>query len=170
MRRAKWGIGAAAVVGLAWFLSNFFNMDIGGIGTDRGIHIEAPSASLMRSPEEPRDDAEREPPLQTEPETEPVAAIGPEEAVGSEGAVEVLIDDRTYYLRRGAGDDAEWVEASGDAVVSYAEKAKGDSTGVRVRLFRRPTARASAEETLIDALGHAGLTSAEIDVPEKLVE
>lgn len=170
MRRAKWGIGAAVVVGAAWFLSNFFNMDLGGVGTDRGTDVSVTTPSSDSSIDVPETRALLEPPVQSEPELEPVAAVGAEDAVGSEGAVEVLIDDRDFYLRRGAGEGAEWVKANGDSVVSYAKQAAGDSAGVRVRIFRKPTARASAEETLIEALGVAGLTSAEIDVPEKLIE
>lgn len=170
MRRAKWGIGAAVVVGVAWFLSNFFNMDIGGVGTDRGTDVSVTTPSSDSSIDVPEERTSAEPPVQSEPEMQPVAALGADDAVGTEGAVEVLIDGREFFLRRGDGEEGEWVKANGDSVVSYAKQATGDSTGVRVRIFRKPTARASAEETLVEALGLAGISSNEIDVPEKLVE
>jgi len=165
MRRVKWGIGAAVVVGLAWVVSNFFNM--GGLGTGEGARIGLPVQNPVATPADP--------PPQDEPETEAVptesvSAEGEERAIGEGGVVEVLIDDRNYFLRRGTGDDAEWVPAEADAIAGYARQAAGDEAGIRVRLFRKPSARAAAEDELSETLRGVGLKDAEIDVPEKLVE
>ncbi|HEX6986297.1 MAG TPA: hypothetical protein VF170_13025 [Planctomycetaceae bacterium] len=160
MRRMKWGIGAAAVVGLAWLLSNLFNLDVGGTGGDGDSRIGLPTSS------EPRDVVPAEPPPQGEPdaETEPVSADAPEDAIGTGGVVEVRVDDRDYLLKRGSGAGAEWVAAEPDAIAAYARQASGDETGVRVRIFRTPSARAAAEERLVEALRGVGLTDGEIDL------
>jgi hypothetical protein len=162
MHRAKWGIGAAAVVGLAWLLSNLFNINVGGISGDGESRLGLPRPEPTAH--------QSEPPPQSEPETEPVATEGPDEAIGAGGVVEVLIDDRSYFLRRGMSEPPEWIAADEGAVAGYARQAPGDGTGVRVRVFRTPAARASAEEQLIQALHEAGLGSGEIDLPERLVE
>ena len=161
MRRAKWGIGAVAVVGLAWLLSFLFDIDLGGIGTD-GARIGLPTASERQTPVDP--------PLQTEPATEPVAALADGDALSDGETLEVLIDDREYFLRRGKGEPADWVAADLDASAAYARQASGDDAGIRVRVFRKPSAKASAEQELTESLQTAGLTKAEIDVPERLVE
>ena len=166
MRRAKWGVGAAAVVGLAWLVSRFFDGGLGGIGVGTGPRVELSS----RTPQSVLDDDPSPPPAQGEPRTVPVSAHGPERAIGEGGAVEVLIDGTDYFLRRGAADDGEWVAAEPDAIVGYAREAAGDETGVRVRVFRRPSSLASAEDRLATALRDAGVSNSEIDVPEKLVE
>jgi hypothetical protein len=45
---------------------------------------------------------------------------GSDEAVGSGGAVDVLIDGRTFSIRRGEGDKAAWVPAEPAVIASYA--------------------------------------------------
>jgi hypothetical protein len=167
MRRAKWGIGAAAVVGLAWLISNWFPMNIGGIGSDDAANIGLPSVSSSGN-----GDSSKSPPLQSEPipEDETVSLGGEKSEIGSGGAVEVLVDGRDYFLRRGTGEKAQWVAAQPDVIVSYARQAKGDETGVRVRVFRRPSALASAEDELAERLRSAGLKSSEVDFQEQLLK
>ncbi|MBA3311694.1 MAG: hypothetical protein M3552_16615 [Planctomycetota bacterium] len=170
MRRAKWGIGAVVVVGLAWVLSNLFNMNIGGIGTEDGGRVGLPTqTSISPSANEEIDTAT--PPAQSEPitEGETVALEGPDKAIGVGGVVEVLVEDRSFSIRRGSGEDAVWIAAEPDVIASYARQAEGDETGVRVRVFRRPSALASAEEELAEKLRSAGLTNAEIDVRQQLL-
>ncbi len=163
MRRAKWGVGAAVVVGLAWLVSNFFNM--GGLGTGEGTQIGLPTASTV-----PTGTARPEnPPAQDEPETATVATEGEDRSVGEGGVVEVLIDERNFLLRRGTDDNAEWVPADADAIAAYARQAPGDESGIRVRIHRKPSARAASEDELNEALRGVGLTGEEIDVPAKLL-
>lgn len=166
MRRVKWGIGAAVVVGLAWLVSNFFNM--GGLGTGEGTQVGLP----VQKPVPTAPSTRTEPPPQEEPpsETATVATQGGEPSIGEGGVIEVLIDDRDYFLRRGTAENAEWVSADIDAIAGYARQATGDEAGVRVRIFRRPAAKALPEHELMEALRNVGVTDAQIDVPDKLVE
>lgn len=171
MRRAKWGIGAAVVVGLAWFLSNFFNIRLGGIGTDEGAQLGVPTQTSVADGEK----TPAEPPPQTEPLPDPddnqsVSLTDSSDAIGAGGALEVLINDRTFYVRRGTGENATWVPAEPTVIASYAQQAPGDETGVRVRIFRRPSALASAEKELSDSLQTAGIPASQIDLREQLLE
>ena len=170
MRRAKWGIGAVVVVGLAWFLSNFFNIRLGGVGSDEGTQIGLPTQTSVAE----REKTPTEPPDQTEPipdeGSETVSLTETGDAIGTSGAIDVLIDDRMFYVRRGTGEEATWVAAEPEVIVSYVQQAPGDETGVRVRIFRRPSALASAEKELSDSLQAAGVPASQIDVREQLLE
>lgn len=164
MRRVKWGVGAAAVVGLAWYLSNFFNM--GGLGTGEGTQVGLPVRNT--APTTADDPAELPP--QEEPETASVATEGEDRSIGEGGVVEALIDDRSFFLRRGTGEDAEWIAAKPDAIAAYARQAPGDESGVRIRIRRKPSAKAGSEQELNEALLGVGLTDAEIDMPQDFIE
>jgi len=176
MRRAKWGVGAVVVVGLAWLLSNLFNIRLGGIGTEDGAQVGLPTpATVVDSDQET---APSEPPDQSEPilETTDDDSVAVRDsnvttdAVGASGAIEVLIDDRTFFIRRGIGENAKWVAAEPAVISSYASQAKGDATGVRVRIFRRPSALASAEKEISDSLQKSGIPASQIDLREQLLE
>lgn len=172
MRRAKWGVGAAVVVGLAWLFSNLPNWNLGGIGSNDGARIGLPTDTSV-SETESGETKTVSPPAQTEPMPtgdQTVSMLGPEKQVGTNGVVEVLVDGRNYSLRRGTGADAEWIAAEPDVIASYAKQAKGDETGVRVRVFRRPSALALTEEKLAEELHAAGVTPAEIDFQEQLLK
>ncbi len=141
MRRAKWGVGAVVVVGLAWLLSNLFNIRLGGIGTEDGAQVGLPTRTTIVDSDE--EQAPTVPPGQSEPlpdttDDQSVAvqdSNATTDAVGAGGAVEVLIDDRTFFIRRGVGEHAKWVAAEPAVIASYASQAKGDATGVKVRHF-----------------------------------
>lgn len=165
MRRAKWGIGAAAVVGAAWLLSKFFNG--GGLGIGDGTNVALPSKSDAPAV---RPDEDHGPPPQDEPEASTVATQGEEKSIGEGGVVEALIDGRNFFVKRGSGDDAEWVPAEPDVISGYARQAPGDDSGVKVRIRRKASARAAAEEELSKSLHAAGLTDAQIDQPQSFVE
>lgn len=166
MRRLKWGIGAVAVVGAAWFLLNAFNLNIGGFGGGNEGQVGLPRTALTTPPPS----APADPPEQSEPDTDLVSTDTPETAIGSDGIVEVLIDDRAFSVRRGTGENRKWVQAEPETIVAYVRQATGDEAGVRVRILRTPSARAAAEEQLTTALHEAGVSDSEIDVPERLVE
>lgn len=174
MRRAKWGVGAVVVVGLAWLLSNLFNIRLGGIGTDDGGRIGLPTeTSVIDREDDPAAPLDQSEPVVDSADEQAVSVEdsgGAADSVGSSGAVEVLIDDRMYFIRRGVGEHAKWVAAEPEVISSYAAQAKGDATGVRVRIFRRPSALASAEKEIADALRAAGIPASQIDLREPLLE
>ena len=75
--------------------------------------------------------------------------------------VRILIDERQYYLRsenRGGQDLLIELPRLIDLIL----QAPGDDDGLRVRVYRRSTARASAEEKLKTAMAEAGVNDASI--------
>ena len=181
MRKAKYGVGAAVIVGIAWVISNMFNFGgPGGRGPTTGVVPEGGTvssdtdASSTDSVSTTNPAAEREPeqPLSTYAAmtTDPVPrAGGPADQLGAGPVVEVLVDGRDYYLRRGTGADG-WAHTDPAAVVMASRQVEGDGAGIKVRVFRKKTARASAEDQLKESLHVAGLTDAQIDWPETLLE
>jgi hypothetical protein len=161
---------------LAWLLSNLFNIRLGGIGTEDGAQVGLPTRTTIVDSDE--EQAPTVPPGQSEPlpDTTDDQSVAVEDsnattdAVGAGGAVEVLIDDRTFFIRRGVGEHARWVAAEPAVISSYASQAKGDATGVKLRIFRRPSALASAEKELSDTLQEAGIPASKIDLREQLLE
>ena len=166
MRRAKWGIGAVLVAGAAWLLMNVFNIDLGGTGIN-------PFATM---PGESRTERKTEPANPAEAEKEPttdeklVSTANPATAIGGDGTVDVRVVDRSYQLQAGTGEAATWTDATLEQVVAAAKRAPGDDVGIRVRVLRGPSSRASTEDALYEALRAAEIEPAEIAVPDKLVE
>ncbi len=75
--------------------------------------------------------------------------------------VRLLIDDRQYYLRSENGGDQD-VPIELPELIRLIEQAPGDADGLRVRVYLKSTARASAEENLKTALKEAGINEASI--------
>ncbi len=75
--------------------------------------------------------------------------------------VRILIDERQYYLRsEESGGQDTLIELP--KLIQLIEKAPGDDDGLRVRVYLKSTARASAEENLKTALKEAGINEASI--------
>jgi hypothetical protein len=75
--------------------------------------------------------------------------------------VRILIDERQYYLRSENGGDQD-VAMELPKLIRLIEQAPGDSDGLRVRVYLKSTARASAEENLKSALKDAGINEASV--------
>lgn len=75
--------------------------------------------------------------------------------------VRVLIDDRQYYLRSENGGDGD-TPIELPKLIRLIEKAPGDDDGLRVRVYLKSSARASAEENLKSALKEAGINEASV--------
>lgn len=84
----------------------------------------------------------------TEPKPEKTAAAPLQTPV-----VKIVVSDRAYLLRTATGDEP--IEL--DQIVSYATAAKGDEDGVKIRVYRKPSSRASTEIALQQALTAAGV-------------
>ncbi|MEM7810131.1 MAG: hypothetical protein AAF532_01455 [Planctomycetota bacterium] len=148
MKRLQVGVFAAAVVGVAALLNGLLNGFGLGAGAG-GTGGEATSEVSVALPP-------------SEPLTLPDQVEPPQPADTS--VVEVLVDDRSYYLRDGEG----WAAASLEDVTAAATAATG-SDGVKLRVVRSDAARASAEEELLDALAAAGLDRTAIVIAEGFV-
>lgn len=166
MRRAKYGIGAVVVVGLAWFLSNVFNWDLSGLHLGQNGTSQSETA---RDDPEPANRSDEDGNRKVD-DTRKVSTDVGEAAIGGDGSLDVRIEDHAYFLRNGSGAKAEWVPADLDKIVALAKRAPGDDIGVRVRVIRGPSARASAEDALSSALLSAGLETSEIIKTSNLID
>ena len=82
----------------------------------------------------------------------------------------VLIDGWQYSVREKIHGRLEYRPASLDQIVKLAEKMKGDEDGIRVRISRRGTSRATAEMALQDRLSTAGVSQESIRQEEGFVQ
>jgi hypothetical protein len=75
--------------------------------------------------------------------------------------VRILIDERQYYLRSDNSGDQD-VPIELPKLMRLIEQAPGDNDGLRLRVYLKATARASAEENLKTALKEAGISEASV--------
>lgn len=91
------------------------------------------------------------------------------------GVLRVVIVEREYRVPVAAdsriADDLESLRTvSLEEVVDLAERAAGDSNGLRVRVLRHRSSRASAEERLLAALSEAGLGDDAVYMASELLD
>lgn len=80
----------------------------------------------------------------------------------------VLIDERSYFIEI-PGQESLYRPTDLKRILELAKHASGDTNGIRVRVLRRETARASAEEQLKLDLARIGINSTAIYMSETLV-
>ena len=88
----------------------------------------------------------------------------------AQSALHVLIDDFDYLIRIRKDGDEQWTGIDLDRLLVVAAEAPGDSNGIRVRVQKRVTARASAEQKLRDALAAQGIGSDAVFESSELLE
>ncbi|MEO9590120.1 hypothetical protein [Rhodopirellula bahusiensis] len=138
-----------------------------GLGFQSG---EAPSVStepdgssaildaIVASEEDTSDDSE------TEPDSEPqLPVVAPE-------IVDILISEESFLVVTDANQPEQRKALALEELVSAVESAPGDSSGIKVRISRTPSAIAMAEEFLLEQLQKSGLDEDEIDRRRQLVE
>ncbi|HVW01467.1 MAG TPA: hypothetical protein VHB77_14040 [Planctomycetaceae bacterium] len=158
-------IGALLVIGaIAGAVISQWMPNLGGSGFGIGSPGNpSPSQENAKSDESPRKPDSSNP---TEPEEYPGAKpLVPD----SPDVLHVLIDGWQYSVREKVHGRLEYRPASLDQIVHLAEKMKGDEDGIRVRISRRGTARATAEMALQDRLLAAGLSEESIRQEEGFV-
>ena len=99
----------------------------------------------------------RPPETQTADTGDATGEIPPED-----GVLDVWIQDRRFEIRGGANsarhDSARPTAVPLETVVERARETTGNEDGIRVRIFRAASSRASAEQALKDALEAAGFS------------
>lgn len=92
--------------------------------------------------------------------------VGTETGHGTGGPLKVVIKDWNYFVRVGKTDTpielADLIAAIGTA--------KGDPDGIRLRVYRTDSARATAEHKLQDALKTAGIAESAVYFSPEPVE
>lgn len=92
-----------------------------------------------------------------EPSNDPRTVTGPERAALASGILTILIDEHNYFLAIPDGNDWRYSPITLARARDLSTRAAGDSNGIRVRILRRSTSRASAEHRLMNELQDAGL-------------
>jgi len=128
-------------VGLGWLMSLILP-DLGAWG----IGLGRPALSTNQS-----ESSSTEPPP---PESESGTASNTESHANSrlEPVVYVLIDGRDFLLRTSGGERPQYRPTTVEEIVEMTQTAVGDEDGLRLRISRKATARATAEQQLRDAL------------------
>lgn len=103
-----------------------------------------------------------------EPTEKPAPDVKTEDREAPE-VLTVLIEDRHYAIRQSDGNGETWNRIELERVVELAEQTPGNADGVRVRIIRDESARASAEIELQERLRKAGLSKESIVMAPDLV-
>lgn len=141
-------LGAVLVAGIAAgiYLSDFLKgPGLGGGGANQPQkNSESPKVQQTQS--------------ESDTDQKPAAAPDKSSPVASTDVVKILIDNRSFLLRTSEGDSP----AELNDVISQVKSTSGDADGIRVRVYRKATSRASTEIALRDALMAAGVTEEQI--------
>ena len=81
----------------------------------------------------------------------------------------VLIDGHNYLLGIPTSSEMLYRPTELKRIVELAQKVKGDSNGIRVRILRRESSRARTEVEITTELNHVGITQDEIVMPKEFV-
>lgn len=172
--------GGALLVGAALMLM-FFRGGGFGIGVDSPGENEDPTAqsddgSQSQSPistelasMESAATSEENPVIETSAApTEPELTIDEQVATGQK-TLGILIDERAFLLRVPGTPQDVFRESTLARLVELAQLVPGDSNGLRVTIFRRETARTTAEQELKLALEAAGIGANAVYMPNNFV-
>ncbi len=158
VRRATTG---ALVIVAALIATLFMNGPGSGEGDGEG-DAEASSSDMVASadPEEAMLIASDSPGGLTDDEK--IALAG--------GTLQILVDEFDYFMQVAGQDESAWQPIELARLVEIAQQASGDSNGIRVRIQKRVTARASAEREILRQLNAAGIGADAIFESSELVE
>ena len=152
-------IGVAIVASL---LSGLFS-GFGGQGSGNGPTVVVLNGgNSMNIP-----DTAQSKPVDQHPEPKEEPASPPESADAD--VVNLLIDGRSYFIRQSVDGKRAYRPIELPELVNLAKAARGNEDGIRVRVSRRESSRASAENLLQEKLMEAGLRKEAIYLQEGFV-
>lgn len=94
------------------------------------------------------------------PEADSNGGLTPDEEKALSGKVlSILIDERSYLMAVPTDSGPIYRPAELSRLVELAQRAEGDSNGIRVRILQRETARVSANEDLKASLETVGISA-----------
>lgn len=164
------GIGGAAIlIGLAlYFMFRGFGpggTGVSGSGTGSDPGTEGPTMISTANPSSAAG-----------PENSQVASIPSTDGLTDDErkalsgvTLTVLIDEHDYLIELPGTPDPIFRPTPLDRIVTLATRAKGDSNGTKVRILRRQSSRASAEERLKLELDRKGIHKDAIVMPSEFV-
>lgn len=151
--------------------SQFFNFGIGfrgGSQNEASDVADAPDASTDSSPAET-------PPVLTDAQAEPtedLAILTPPSSSTPTAPVvcDVLIVGDRYMVATDPAAPELRTALSIDEVLAMTGRVAGESSGIRIRIARTPSAIALAESALLRRLTDAGVSDDQVDSRRQLVE
>lgn len=84
--------------------------------------------------------------------------------------LDILIDDRSYLMKAASQSQDRYQQADLKEVIQQAKRSTGDDDGIRVRVYRKGSARVIPESMLKEELMKAELTPQMIDWKIHLVD
>lgn len=92
-----------------------------------------------------------------------------EEKAISGNVLTVLIDEHDYLMQIPGTTDVVYRRCELPRLIELAKLTKGDTNGIRVRILRRESARASSESQIKVDLAHAGISPDAVVMPQGFV-
>jgi hypothetical protein len=154
MKRTWLGAAVAAGVILGINFPQFWKVGDGGSGS---IGLGTPVADAP-SPKEAAEKAASEATVKETGLSKEVAPKDGGETTTVPPVIKVVIAERSFALRSGKGERPTEVSE----VVNLVKKAAGDADGIRLRIYREPSSRPSAEDALRTALADAGISESAV--------
>ncbi|MCA9014746.1 MAG: hypothetical protein KDA77_05370 [Planctomycetaceae bacterium] len=84
--------------------------------------------------------------------------------------LDILIENRSYRIKSAAQSQDRYRPAEIDEIIRLAKQTSGDEDGIRIRVYRKGSARVTPESQLKDELKKAGLSQQMIDWKTHLVD
>lgn len=144
----RWVLGGVAA--LAFLVGSYFGGVFPGLGPGSGFTGSSEESNSTRS-------SDRLPAV-FEPEADIAGVVGDANRV-----LLVHVEGRTYSIGNQQQDKTVLQDASLDQIVELAKQRSGSDDGIRVRIRRSKSSKATAEIALRDELIKAGLKAEEIE-------
>jgi hypothetical protein len=169
-RTSRAGIGGGVIlIGLALYLL-FRGFGLGGPGAaGSGIGSESESGGTAMITKGDSSTTNGSTTALAAPDTVEGGLSDDEKKALSGTTLTVLIDEHDYLLELPGTPDPMFRPTPLERIVELATLAKGDTNGTRVRILRRQSSRASAEEKLKLELDRRGVHADAIVMPSEFV-
>jgi len=161
-KRMMYAGGGVLILGIV--LGQYFGLTPGintgpGDGEEKTETVDEESRAIMASTE-----SDMVPVLiQPEPKQKSLAELPLQ-------VLDILIDDRSYLIKASSQPQDRYRPAEIKEVIQQAKRATGDEDGIRIRVYRKGSARVIPETLLKDELKIAGLAPQMVDWKNHLVD
>lgn len=174
------GVGAgAALIGLALFLlfrgfgfgpGSGSGEDSGGTESQGSGQEASDSMILAANTDAPSTSEDAEKTREKRSDDDRANGLTVDEAKAIAGNVlTVLIDEHDYLMQIPGTTDVVYRRCELPRLIELAKLTQGDTNGIRVRILRRESARASAESQIRIDLVHAGISDDAVVMPQEFV-
>ena len=166
-------VGGAIVGGLA--IGMLLGGKIPGFGNGAGLTREAEGTAAAERAEPSEPNAAAKPEVSTpavaqadEKPAEPAAKPEKKEPPKPPEVIDVMVEESNYSVSRGGVGNYRDLKLS--QIITLAKMTTGNDDGLRVRIYRKPSAKYLAYATLQHELEAAGLDAESIRMPYDLAE